>query len=121
MAKGLRFIHHILGVLPEQRNQKLVLCFSQNFDDLLVTRVVYVNVQLLEQHHILLLLRVLAPILEQKWFLKEVLRSNGWHFRSASLPLGLDKDFTEDVCLFLQLLLFLFFILSILHLFLLGL
>ena len=121
MAEGLSFIHHILGVLPKQRNQKLVLCFSQNFNNLLVTRVVDIDVQLLEQHHILLLLRVLAPILQQKWFFKEVLRSDGWHFRSTSFPLGFDEDFSKDICLFLQLLLFLFFILSILQLFLLGL
>ena len=82
---------------------------------MLVTWVVYIDVKLAKEHHKLLSLRVLFPILVHHRLLEEVLRPNGWHLGSAALPLCLDEHLAFDVCIVAKLLLSLLLLLLEFH------
>ena len=73
MTERHRFRQHILGVASKQVDKELILGLAEHLDDVLVTRVVHIDVELAKEHHELLSLRVLLPILVHHRLLEEVL------------------------------------------------
>ena len=120
MAERVACGQQILRVSCEQLEQEVILRLSQNFDDTLIPWVVHIDVELLQDHHQLLLLGVLVAILVQSWLFEKVLRPDGWHLGSTALPLGLDEDLTVHINFFLLRIKFILLLLIFFNLFLLG-
>ena len=96
----------------EQVDQELIFGLPEHLDNLLIARVIHIDVELSQEHHILFFLRVLPSVLVKHGLLEKVLGADGRHFRTTTLPLSFDEDLTLDVCLLAQLFLleFLFLI-----------